>query len=147
MSFLFFQILLLIQFFIPITILRPSRLIMPNSEIPQQIAGNQEKTAKDWQQHIPLLICSSNQIKKRIILKQSIRNQIGAKTKNSFSIDVDRILSIFSCTIRQHIHKFQAFDCKKADTCIDQKQAAKYYASTHNHQHQSDYFSNVPLYF
>ena len=112
-------------------------LIMPDSDAPEDVTGNQEEKTRKGEESIPSL-STAEEKQKRIVLDTGIGDEEGDDQQKAFSVDVKGIFSVFSRTVCKNVHELQTFQSKKTDGGIDQEQTGKQGRSSGDHENHGE---------
>ena len=79
---------------------------------------------------------AAEQILKRIVLDQCVRNQECTEGEDSFTVDIERVLAVSFCTVGQYIENSDITDHEKAAGCFNDEQGGKKCKAADGHQNQ-----------
>lgn len=120
------------------------RFIMSHPYPPQHIAGKQKEEASCRQQSIPPF-APIQEKKKGIVLDAGVGNENGSEQQHPFSVNIHRIFAIFPGPVREDIHEFQPFQCKKTDCRINQKNTGKESGAARQHKEDDKNLGKAPI--
>ncbi len=117
---------------------------MPHAEFPEQHCRDQEPAGCQGQEHIQRRGTLPEDIQKRVVLDQRVRDDEGGKQQDLPAVDTDRIFAEFPRPVGEHIHELQPVEREKAQCCVDQKQCREHRGAARQHEDHRAYFAKVP---